>query len=93
MLMDSDPHSQYGSGSRTGKSVLIRIHSTGRDIILVVGAGREGSEVCGGDHVDAHGGWTGGGQEHYLYLVFMFPSIFLDPNLAGWSPWWVACII
>jgi hypothetical protein len=30
MLLDPDPHSQYGSGSRTAKSLRIRIHNTGK---------------------------------------------------------------
>ncbi len=31
MLQDPDPNSQYGSGSRTAKSLRIRIHSTNKN--------------------------------------------------------------
>ena len=46
-------------------------------LIIFAGSGWEGSEVCGGDHVDAHGGGTGGGGEHYFFtILFMFLSVF-----------------
>jgi|688.fasta_scaffold1502809_1 hypothetical protein len=60
--------------------MLIQIHYTGLDVnhvIIVAGSGWEGSQVCGGDHVDAHGGGTGGGGEHYFFtILFMFLSVF-----------------
>ncbi len=31
MLLDPDPNSQYGSGSRTAKSLWIQIHSTNKN--------------------------------------------------------------
>jgi hypothetical protein len=61
-------------------------------IIIVAGAGWEGSEVCGGDHVDAHGGRTGGGGEHYFFTIH-FSFSFSDEDLAGWSRWRVAFFI
>ena len=53
-----------------------------QSVPMSTGLGWQGSQICGGDNVDADGGWTGGSESHFAVTSLRGKCVFFLPSLT-----------